>query len=123
MPRRRMIVCLIVLAAVLAACSSFAHTPTPAPTPVPASASPYDGDWQGQGTAQDGREITFTFKIRGGAVTSFVYNYMGVLGLECTGIDHLLIPIESQPHIQDHALSQQFGDDLTVDAAFASDTS
>lgn len=63
------------------------------------------------------------FTVKGGAVTSFIYNYMGVLGLECTGIDHSLILPESQPHIQNNSFSQKFGDDLTADAAFASNES
>src|SRR5581483_734173 len=112
-----------VTAAVLAACAPSVQTPTLVPTRVSTSASPYDGDWKGKGTAQDGREITVIFTIKEGAVTSFVYNYMGALGLECTGIDHSLIPPESQPRVQNNSFSQKFGDDLTADATFTSSDS
>lgn len=115
-----MLFALIIFAVLLAACSSAVQAPTSAPTTVLASASPYDGSWEGQGTAQDGREITVKFTVQGGAISSFTYTYLRPDNIPCTGIDHNVIPVESQPRILNDSFSQVFGPDLTADGSFAS---
>src|SRR5574337_931994 len=128
MPRQRMLFALIIFAALLAACSAAVQAPTPAPstslgtgpTAVSVSVSPYDGSWEGGGTAQDGREITIRFTVQGGAISSFTYSYLRPDNIPCTGIDHNVIPVESQPRILNDSFSQVFGPDLTADWSFVS---
>ncbi len=114
------IVLLVVLAALLSACSSIAQSPTPAPTTISVSASPYDGNWQGQGTAQDGRIVTVKFTIEAGAISSFIYSYPKAdHSISCTNLDNISIAPDSQPHIANNSFSIT-GPDLTFDGAFAS---
>ncbi len=120
----KFIVLLVVFAALLTACSSTAQVPTPAPTTVSANVSPYDGDWQGQGTAQDGRVITIKFMVQDGAISSFVYSYPDNINVvACTGLGHTLIPIDSRLRIQNNSFAQTFGPDLTADGIFSSSNS
>src|SRR5258708_29342149 len=120
MNSQKRILFIALLSVLLTACSSAALTPTAVSTSATAVASPYDGLWQGQGSAQDGRQITVKFTVQNGAISSFSYTYLRPDNVPCTGIDHSVIPAESQPRIASAAFSQVFGPDLTASGSFTS---
>jgi branched-chain amino acid transport system permease protein len=65
--------------------------------------------------------MTVKFTVTNGAISSFLYSYPKPdKSLDCTGIDHNLIPVGSQPHITNNSFSQTFGPDLTADGTFTS---
>jgi branched-chain amino acid transport system permease protein len=96
----------------------------PAATTVSVNVSPYDGNWQGQGSAQDGRVITVKFKVESGAISSFIYSYIdNIQAVSCTGIEHSVIAPDSRPRIENNLFSLTFGSDLTADGTFVSPNS
>ncbi len=122
--RRRLLLVMIGGLALLAACAPASQASAPVPTATPASTSPYDGTWQGQGTAQDGRMVTIKFTVQGGSLTSFIYSYPRPDNLFlCTGIDHTVIVGASRPQISNSAFSQTFGPDLTANGSFNTQSS
>jgi branched-chain amino acid transport system permease protein len=120
--RWKFIVLLAFFAALLSACSSSIQSPTSVPTTISTSTSPYDGSWEGSGTAQDGRTVMVKFTVQGGAISSFTYIYPRPDNIPCTGIDHEVISLGSQPRIVNASFSQVFGPDLTADGTFTSPT-
>ncbi len=123
MPRQRLFIGVIGLCTVfLGACSTLARPTAPVPTNVALPSSPYDGAWAGTGTSADGRLITINFTVRAGAIASFTYTYAGRDGTSCTGIAHEQIAPEAQPRITGAKFSDQFGDDLTANGSFSSDS-
>ncbi len=68
--------------------------------------------------------IIVKFTVRNGAISSFIYIYpRGDINIDCTGIDHNVIPPASQPRISNNSFSQTFGPDLITDGNFVSDSS
>jgi len=119
---RQGIILVFIAAFLLTACGSATLSPTPT-TLVSSNTSPYDGSWEGKGPTQDGREVTVRFTIQGGAISSFAYGYISKAGDSCMGIGHTVIPAEARPQILNDSFSQAFGDDLTVEGKFDSDSS
>jgi hypothetical protein len=116
MARQSMFFILVVFAVLLAACAPASQASTPTPT-----TTPYDGSWQRQGTAQDGRAVTVKFAVQGGLITWFVYSYPRPDNLfSCTGIDHPISANTLQPQISNGSFFQTFGADLMASGSLAS---
>lgn len=110
---------LIPAAILLTSCGSAVARPGAVST-VTTAAGPYDGLWQGAGTSAEGREVGVRFTVQGGEITSFFYSYLGVDGVQCTGIEHSLIPSGSRPQIVDGGFQADLPPDLSVNGDFSS---
>ena len=122
MSRRRSFFFIVFIVAVLL---SGCTTATSIPTPVAqTNSSPYDGRWLGQGTAQDGREVTVKFTVQDGAISSIIYSYPKAdHSIMCTNLDYTLVAANVRPQITNNSFSQTFGPDLTADGTFTSSSS
>ena len=114
----------IVIAAgfLLAGCRPASASPTPTPV-IAAASSAYDGLWQGAGVSPEGRAIGVRFTVQGGEINSFFYSYLGVDGVQCTGIEHSLIPPAQRPRILGDEFSADLPPDLKISGTFHSNAS
>jgi branched-chain amino acid transport system permease protein len=118
-PMKRSFILLIVWI-FLASCRSIPETK--GSTATPQSISPLDGEWQGTGQTQDGREFVVTLLISGEQLAGVRYGFMGLDGIPCTGIEFSNIEMNSRPQIVNNRFSSSLGQDLALDASFSDQT-
>src|ERR1700690_475802 len=83
---------LILISILLAACTPGSPATSITPTPPPGT---YDGEWEARSLTSDGKQINITFFVRDSVISWLSYSYPGQAGQTCTA----LLSTASQPKI------------------------
>ncbi len=127
MKRRRRLVSISSLIALVLISIACAKAPTPAPaavaTPALTQSTGFDGEWEGAGVTSQGKVIHLSFTVKEAVVTSILYKYQGLSDLPCTNLNYAPIPGALRPRIIHNTFSATLGTDLDITGTFDSPTS
>ncbi len=114
--RRRGLIILL-FSFILISCAPAPAIATQTQTPI--SLSSLDGEWDGMGSAVDGRKFTVKLIVQNESLAGILYSFIGTNGLPCKSIAYGQIPAEQRPSIADGQLRGSIGKDLNISASFA----